>query len=260
MALLLTPFIRPTPVAAVDTAASPRIIRVATFNVLSQFWDRQNSTKKTWNQRKASVFDRISAFDPDIIGLQEVILQNPDKSGVSKQRADVVNYMIKKGYKYYVGSKQNSGPIFFRASKFKVINKGEILLVAAQPRSKSGPAARYLTWVRLSSEHGQILVLNYHLNQFREVNQQIAKLEKIIKNKPQPDEYVFLTGDFNERHGIIANKTELRLIDKATGIDHVLGSKNMRSKGWVKLKPGDPPASDHRLVGVRVELRRQQLH
>ena len=99
--------------------------------------------------RKGSVINRISTYNPDIIGIQESIYLRPDSRGYSKQRAYLVNAMAQKGYRAYVGTAaDNSDPIFYKSIKSTFLGGGDIKLVAANPTSKDGPAARYLTWVR----------------------------------------------------------------------------------------------------------------
>lgn len=234
------------------------IVRVATYNILSQQWDGQTKLD-TWDQRKNRVFNKISDAAPGIIGLQEVTNKYPNRVGTSSQRSTVVSFMNSKGYASHVGSRDNSDPIFYKKSVFTYVSKGEHLIVPkATSASAKGPAARYLTWLRLKKDTKNILVLNYHFNQYRMADdQEISRLkEKLLLTTRRGDHIVF-TGDFNDRDYKIRNAIGLWKMDKADSVNHILATYNISREGvpgWRDYGKGSPAASDHSLILVRAGL------
>lgn len=235
-----------------SSAAASVKVDAATYNILGQHHDPTTSLQK-WVDRKPRVASKIAEFDAGIVGMQEVTNINPYTGGSSSQRGDVINLMNKQGYTGFVGSSKNNSPIFWKKSKYKVLSKKEVKIVSVDKKSK-GPAARYLTYVRLEKDGKKISVFNYHFNQFREQKEQIEKLkDQYGKLKVSGDSIIF-TGDFNNHDYDVRNVTGLWRIDDSSTVDHVLGSYNVARREWKLLSRGEPPASDHGLVGVRTTI------
>ncbi|HEY1085555.1 MAG TPA: endonuclease/exonuclease/phosphatase family protein [Candidatus Saccharimonadales bacterium] len=234
------------------------VIRAATYNILSQQWDGQTRFD-TWSQRKSRVFNKIDDAAPGIIGLQEVTNKYPNKAGTSSQRSTVVSLMTSRGYIGYVGSRDNSDPIFYKKDTFIYASKGEQLIVPkATSASAKGPAARYLTWLRLKKNGKNILVLNYHFNQYRmNDDQEISRLKEKITLIKRPGDHIIFTGDFNDRDYKVRNAIGLWKMDKAGSVNHILATYNVSREGvpgWRDYGKGSPAASDHSLILVRAGI------
>lgn len=239
-------------------------ISVATYNLRSQRWDGQTRSQDTWSQRKSRVKAIIAKEQPEIIGMQEVIARNTDTGRNVSQRDDVVKFMKTMGYSFMTGSAYNSSPIFWKTSDFKLIAKNEVLIFnSATSHLRDPPASRYLTTVRLQHKQTKknVVVMNYHVNQWEQVDSQLDKLTKTIGtiHKAFPTEDAIFTGDFNKKHGdIIArlNRADVRLrvADGHGGIDHVLVTRNVSVRNWLSRGPGNPAASDHPMIVAKLKL------
>lgn len=234
-----------------SSAASVNV-SAATYNILGQQHD-EGSNLQSWSSRKTRVFSKIADLDPGIIGMQEVISLDPYTGASSPQRSDVVAFMSKKDYSSYTGSSQNSDPLFWKKDKFTLISKKEVLIVAQDSKAK-GPAARYLTYVRIKKGKQYISVFNYHYNQFRDQKVQLDKLKKQYNALKGKGDNVLFTGDFNGYDLAVRNVTGLWRVDDYDGIDHVMATTDVYRKSWVNTGYGDPKASDHPLIGVSVSL------
>jgi len=246
------------------TDAAVTMVNVGTYNLRSQRWDGQSKTIPNWAARKSLVQAYITAEKPGIIGMQEVIAQNPDNKKASPQRSDVVTFMNKLGYYGQVGSATNSSPLFWRSANFTQYDAGEVLIYnSATSKRVDPPASRFLTYARLNQHNRNetIMVFNYHFNQFEQQSAQLNKLGQTIAtiyNRNKQDSLV-LTGDLNGYHGKIITELKkygitLRVSDGNTTVDHVLISKNVAVRSWTSSGPGSPPASDHPLIVSKLSL------
>lgn len=238
-------------------------INAATYNILSQRWDNARDDMRNWSERKDAVASIISQASPGVIGMQEVIKKNPDTGKFVSQRNDVIDFMKPLGYSHYVGSVNNSTPIFWKDDNFKAVAKGEVRLYdASTSKSTSPPASRYLTYVRLKQVHHnkRCLVLNYHFNQFESVSEQLKRIRQhvagLIKNNPKDD--VIFVGDFNKKHARVVKKLNgvitMSVADGYVGVDHVLVSDSVQVRGWSSSAVQDPSASDHNLVMAKLTI------
>lgn len=253
-----------TQISSAVTAQST--IRVATYNLRSQRWDGQNPNYNSWASRKNSVKSVIlSNAKPGIIGMQEVIKRNPDTNQYVSQRNDVINFMVPSGYGYFVGSVNNSSPIFWKADNFEKLKAADYLIFDPKTSTISGdtPAARYLSFARLRHKQSRkpLLVFNYHFNQFERRSEQLTSLTSVIRSirNTYPNDKIIFTGDFNNYHKNIITKLaakniSLRLADANPRVDHVLISNAISKNSWFAVAPGSPPASDHYLVLARIGI------
>lgn len=238
---------------ASSNAATSVNVGVATYNILGQHHD-PTTRLDPWSKRKARVSNRISSYNPGIIGLQEVTRINPLNGNAMTQRSDVIKFMTAKGYSGYVGSSKNNSPIFWKKGTFTVLARKEAL-IQPQDSKASGPAARYLTYVRLQKGNKKISVFNYHYNQWRNDATQLERLKKYFNAYRVNGDNVIFTGDFNKHDLQVRNYTGLWRVDNHTGIDHVMASSNVSRINWGIVPKGSPAASDHPLVGVKVTLK-----
>ena len=239
-------------------------INVATYNLRSQRWDGTSDSIDPWSQRAPRVKAIISRELPGIIGMQEVIKYNPDTGKYVSQRNDVINFMQPMGYGYIVGSVDNSSPIFWKTENFLKLASGEVMIFdAATSQRADPPATRYLSYARLQQKNHKknVLVLNYHFNQFEQRDRQLSRLASSIRSlrTKYPSDDVFFTGDFNKAHtDIIAELNNiglrLRVADGSSGIDHVLVSPGVSVRTWVSSGLGSPAASDHPMITAKLTI------
>lgn len=240
-------------IMGLSSAAKPVNVDVATYNVLGQHHDGKTRLAN-WSMRKARVSSMISKFNPGIIGMQEVTYRSPFNNRVLGQRSDINKFMTAKGYANYVGSATNNSPLYWKKGTFNVLAKREVKIVGVDSKSK-GPAARFLTFVRLKKGGKNISVFNYHFNNFRSIDHQLSQLRKHVNGLKGRGDNVIMTGDFNNFDARVQKTLGLWRVDGSRTIDHVLASSNVARRSWATLTQSTPAASDHRLVGVRVTLR-----
>ncbi len=171
-------------------------IKVMSYNIRnSNAADGPNK----WKYRKENVGDLIKQVDPDVLGTQEVLL-------------DQYNDLKKRLPSYSVfGAGRNNGKhagehscIFYKTEKYKLLNGGNFWLseTPSKPGSKSWDAAitRICTWIQLKEKQSgkSFFVFNTHFDhrgQLARVNS--AKLLIHVVDSICGDLPVIVTGDFN---------------------------------------------------------------
>jgi endonuclease/exonuclease/phosphatase family metal-dependent hydrolase len=205
--------------------AAPQALRVMSFNVRnSAARDGENA----WDKRKAFLVDTVKAFDPDLLGMQEVLQKQaeflkesfPDYGFVGHARDDNKE-------------KGEYSPILYRKSRFEVEGTGEFWLSETPDKvgSRGWDAAlpRIVTWARLKDKSAAgraILYFNTHWDHMgktarlesgklmrRRVEEQVAKERAADKGTGLG---VLITGDFNSTEDTDAYRA---LIGKDGGAD-----------------------------------------
>ena len=211
-------FITLTLNASADPAATPAdsgpVLKVMTFNI-------RNSSAKDganhWTHRKELFVSTIQKFDPDLLGLQEVLADQyddlhaamPDYTPVGVAREDGVR-------------KGEWAEIMYRSSRFDPLDSGNFWL-SEQPEvvgSKGWDASyvRICTWVRLRDHvtGKEFLFANTHFDNSGKVarvkSAQLLdeRLPTLAKGAP-----IILTGDFNSIEDSEAYKALLHSSEKS---------------------------------------------
>ncbi|MBP6732498.1 MAG: endonuclease/exonuclease/phosphatase family protein [Chitinophagales bacterium] len=170
--------------------------RVCTYNIRnSHAADGVNK----WPKRKAALFALIKKVSPDILGTQEVLLnQLKDLKGALKE------------YEVF-GVGRNDGkhsgehsPVFYRKDKFEFLRGGNFWLsqTPAIPGSKSWDAAitRICSWVELKERASgkTLFVFNTHFDhKGKEARRKSAALLRQTIDSLAVGAPVIVTGDFN---------------------------------------------------------------
>lgn len=245
----------------------PTYINVGTYNIRGQRWDGTNNTYANWSTRAPRVKAMIANNPAGIIGMQEVFKQNPDTGQYITQRNDVINFMTGMNYGYFVGSVDNTSPIFWKKDNFTKLTTGETKIYDISWGSGARPpATRYLSFVRLQQIHHRknVLVFNYHFNNdigaamdTRQANAIASRIKDIRSTYPNDD--IFFTGDFNNRHSNVIyalgdKGIRLRLADENGGVDHILKSSYVAVRGSYSTGKGSPLASDHPMIIAKLTI------
>lgn len=170
-------------------------LTVMTFNIR---YDNSGDGVNAWPNRRAFVADIIRKHDPDLLGLQEVLVKQRDQL-----LADLPGYESIGVGRDDGDRKGEFSPILFRKTRFTVVDKGWLWLSETPdtPGSIGWDAAcpRIATWARLRdlTSHLELFILNTHFdhkgsNARAESAAQIASFLD-----QQPDHTVIVTGDFN---------------------------------------------------------------
>ncbi len=144
--------------------------------------------------------------------------------------------MRSRSYIEYVGSGENSSPIYVKSvAGISRLVSGEVLIQPSHDRNwNTGFAPRYLTWVRVSKNGKNLLVFNYHYNQFVKGENRRGQLE-VLKTQIKyamsryPYDAAVLVGDFNGNRREVLSQIGFNKIDTLPGINHVTGSSKVYS-------------------------------
>ena len=137
-------------------------LTVMTFNIR---YDTPTDGVNAWPKRRAFVADIIRKHDPDLLGLQEVLVTQRDELLAELPAYESVGVGRDDGDR-----KGEFSPLFFRKTRFNVIDKGWFWLSETPDRtgSKGWDAAcpRIATWARLRDliTKDEVLVLNTHFD------------------------------------------------------------------------------------------------
>lgn len=194
--------------------------QVMTYNIR---YDNPADSVNAWPNRKHKVFELLKKYDPDLLGLQEVLHhQLSEITGAISQYASVGVGRDdgKQGGEY--------SPILYKKQRFELIDQNTFWLSEQPtvPGSKSWDAAitRIATWALLQDKQTarKFLVINTHFDHMgAEARKQSAA---IIKNKAtelSPEVPVIITGDFNctpeeEPYQIMKDGELLEFVDPAS--------------------------------------------
>lgn len=174
-----------------------RDLRVMSFNIR---YGTASDGENHWSERRARVVHTIQSFDPDLLGLQEVLDFQGDylKAGLP-------------GYDFHgVGREDGKqrgefAPLMFRRSRFELLDSGHLWLSETPdvPGSLSWEAAftRMLSWVRLrdlQSNGREWVFANSHFDHIsRQARLESAHLIRMFSAENQGNLPIILTGDFN---------------------------------------------------------------
>ena len=189
---------------AIAAEADPdaRPVRVMSFNVR---YGTANDDENAWPRRREALCDVIREFEPDLLGLQEVLAFQRDELA-----AALPGYAI-------VAAGRDDGrdggemtPIFFRTSRFERLDGGHFWLSESPdvPGSRGWDAAlpRIASWVRLRDrtdpDGPAVLVLNTHFDhRGAEARRRAAAFVRERLCDLGRGCRVVVTGDFNAPEG-----------------------------------------------------------
>lgn len=173
------------------------MLKLMTFNIRYGLAD---DGENRWDNRKSLVIDRIQAFDPDLLGMQEC-------------RDDFQAEFIKSNlpeYEFYGVPRANDGetalemaPILFKRSDFQLVRKGCFWLSetpqAVGSKSWGGTFPRTATWTELTHRvSGKTLIfLNTHFDYEPSAIDESARLLKAWITENTANSPLLVTGDFN---------------------------------------------------------------
>ena len=178
-------------------ALTPRpVVKVMTFNIR---YGLANDGTNSWPYRAHLVVETVRAFDPDLIGMQEVLLfqanwlrqQLPEYAfhGAGREDGKLRGEMV---------------PIFYKTNRFALVRSGHFWLSETPevPGSKSWDSSlpRMVSWVILRDlQTGtRFLYMNTHFDHRGPVARAAsARLIRQWVKTHAPDLPILITGDFN---------------------------------------------------------------
>jgi len=195
-------------------------LKVMTFNVR---YDNPNDGAFGWALRKPLVIGVIREVNPDIIGFQE-----PLDNQVTELQEKLSDY-FKVGVARDDGKRSGEyNPIFYKVDRFEKKSEGTFWLSEtpnkAGSRSWNAACNRLVTWVKLKDQRSRkkLFVFNTHFDHVsEEARIQSAHLLLSAIQQVAGDEWVVVTGDFNDMEGsamyriLTGSNIELTLINTA---------------------------------------------
>jgi len=187
--------------AAAGPATAPAAggLRVMSFNIR---YGTAKDGEDHWTKRKEMVAAAIKAYDPDLLGTQEVLAE----------QADYLKEQLP-GYTFLGGGRDDGklkgefSPIMFRTDRFEMVESGQRWLSPTPDvvGSKGWDAQlpRVLTWARLKDKKAGVsfLYINTHWDHVgKEARPESAKLMRRMldeRRAADPDLALIITGDFN---------------------------------------------------------------
>lgn len=173
-------------------------IKVMSFNIR---YGSANDGENSWPNRDKLVLETIRNFDPDLLGGQEVL----------KFQADFLRDGLD-GYGFHGvgrddgGEKGEYAPIYFRKSRFRLIDAGHFWLSEKPdvPGSVSWDSSltRMVSWVLLDDlkDHSDLPIAfaNTHYDhRGRQARHESSKLIRRMRDQMEDNYPIILTGDFN---------------------------------------------------------------
>lgn len=174
---------------------TPTSFTVMTFNLR---YDNPDDGPNAWPKRTDIVAETIRTANPDIMGIQEGLIQQvrwiqenfPEYDSFGQGREG--------------GEKGEHMTVFYRKSRFRPLKTGEFWLSdkPEQPGSMGWDAActRMVTWVKLYDDVAQreLVAVNTHLDHRGKIARQYGSemIVKFVAALPK-DLPIVLTGDFN---------------------------------------------------------------
>lgn len=258
--------------------AGAQSINVMTYNIRL---DTPQDSVNQWPKRTHKVYALIKKYDPDLIGLQEVL---------HHQLMDLLKNLP--AYTY-IGVGRDDGKtkgeysaILYKKDRFKALNQNTFWLSETPeiPGSKSWDAAitRVASWGTFKDlkSNREFLMINTHFDHIgKEARKNSANLLKEKAAEIAKDFPLIITGDFNctrdePPYITIMKPTGVSLTDPAPtnppgtfcsfrvnsiecrGIDYIFHSQKWQSDGYQVIQDNDGKyyPSDHLPVMVRLTL------
>lgn len=171
-------------------------IRVMSFNIR---YSAANDGENAWPKRRELLFKTIEVFNPDILGLQEVL---DDQAEEIRARFPAYHYV---GVGRDDGKKAGEAvPVLVRSSRFEVLDEGHIWLCETPdvPGIRGWDAAlpRMVTWICLKTRERpdvELYVFNTHFDHVGE-RARLESARLIRKNVESLGNLpILVIGDFN---------------------------------------------------------------
>jgi endonuclease/exonuclease/phosphatase family metal-dependent hydrolase len=280
---------RPAFAADRPTSGAPVTVRVMSFNIR---YGTAKDGEDRWEKRQDFLVETIRAYNPDLLGTQEVLAEQAD---FLKQRLPEYGF---------VGAGRDDGqrkgefsPIMFRSDRYELLAHGQWWLSPTPEKvgSRGWDAAlpRVVTWARLKDRPSGVTILYYNTHWDHQGN--VARVEsgklmrKLIEDSRGDAELpVIVTGDFNSTEETpqyksltVGDGTGLKLMDayrevhpqhkgdeasfngfkgtkQGMRIDWVLHSPQWTAKGAAidRTERNGHTPSDHYPVTAELELKR----
>ena len=209
------------------------VIKIITFNIR---YDKPDPGNYSWEVRKNAVANLIYEYAPDIIGTQEVKVNQ-----LSDLQQLLSNYYSLGSDRTGTGNDEHCA-IFYHKNKLNCLDHGDFWLSdtpdipGSITPSWGNHLPRIATWARFDifGENQQIVVVNTHLDYDSRKSRELgAKLicDRLQTEKLNPNNsFIFVSGDFNDKPGSIARKTFLNPLDNGLSLLDTLSDLKLNNQ------------------------------
>lgn len=198
LVLLALAIVAPAALAADPPASAGASVRVMSFNIR---YSTAKDGEDSWDKRQDFLIETIRAYNPDLLGTQEVLA---DQADFLQQRLPEYGFA---GAGRDDGQRQGEfSPIMFKKDRFELLAHGQWWLSPTPEKvgSKGWDAAlpRIVTWARLKDRTSGVALLWFNTHWDHQGNQARVESGKLMRrliedNRGDPDLPVIVTGDFN---------------------------------------------------------------
>jgi endonuclease/exonuclease/phosphatase family metal-dependent hydrolase len=172
-------------------------VRVMSFNIR---YGTAKDGEDHWDKRRDFLVETIKKYDPDLLGMQEVLAEQADFL-----RQQLPDYGFAGGGRDDGKLKGEFSPVMFKKDRFELLAHGMWWLSPTPEKvgSKGWDAAlpRIVTWARLKDRKtdATLLWFNTHWDHIGNTARvESGKLmRKLIEDNGGPDQPTIVTGDFN---------------------------------------------------------------
>jgi endonuclease/exonuclease/phosphatase family metal-dependent hydrolase len=176
--------------------SAAQTVNVMTYNIR---YDNPGDGVNQWSNRKTKVFDLLSKYDPDVLGVQEALSHQLKEIVANLDEYQSVGVGREDGKE-----KGEFSAILFKKDRFELLGFNTFWLSETPevPGSKNWDAAltRVATWAKLRDKQTkkEFLVINTHFDHVgKEARTKSAALLKAKAREIGKDLPVIITGDFN---------------------------------------------------------------
>ncbi|RKN82504.1 endonuclease/exonuclease/phosphatase family protein [Ulvibacterium marinum] len=201
-------------------------INTMSFNIR---YDNPEDGKQNWHHRKENVVRMINFYDLDIIGMQEVLINQLDYLKQHLGQYQTVGVGREDGK-----DKGEFSPIFYRKDRFEELKSGTFWLSETPEKVSKGWDAsleRIATWALVKDKitGKKFVIMNTH---FDHIGKQ-ARIEsaKLLKQKSKvlaKDLPLILTGDFN----LVPESEAIKTLTAQDGKNTLVNSSNVATLSY----------------------------
>lgn len=227
-------------------AQNNKAINTMSFNIR---YDNPEDGKQNWHQRKENVVRMIQFYDLDIIGFQEVLINQLTYLKKHLEQYNTVGVGREDGKE-----KGEFSPVFFRKERFEALKSGTFWLSETPDKvSKGWDAAleRIATWVMLKDKvtDREFVFMNTHFDHRGDR----ARLESAVLLKHKSNELaqglpLILTGDFN----LVPESKAINILTEPDGSNTLVNSSHVAAfsygPDWTTCGFDDRPFEDRKVI------------
>ena len=235
-------------------------LRIMSYNIR---YNNPGDGERAWNYRKEEVSALIQFYDPDLIGLQEVL--HGQLMFLESQLTDYGRIGVGRDDGQQAGE---YSPVFYRKNRFELLDHGTFWLSETPDRPSVGWDAsmeRIATWgqFRRKEESDTVFFLNTHFDHRGEqARQESARLIRRWLADHAADYPVMATGDFNssptsDPYRILTEGSALRDAYTVSQLPSVGPDRSFSGFVASDSLPGD--RIDYVFVGDKAKVKRHAI-